>query len=312
MEGLIASALALLAALAPQARLDASTPWTVVWQRLDELAQVERSNPRFATIARELGTLAAERERAARARHDRPAALRARLLRAEVAALGGRPTRAIADPQTTLAFLPGEAWLAVRHLAPCTLRSEAIAPSIREAQGSARDQRVDWAERRIQEETDAGRIDLAAASARALDAEAHDSRSACVLAAALRLRGEIDSAEARLDAAWNSRPAAEDRVRLLEERAWLHQDGGPLEQRWAGAAIAAGSAACRWSVAESALAAGQRSRSQVVFRSLLYDDAYSERAWRGLGIASLSARAEDDGSSAPDAPESRNPQVEEN
>lgn len=313
MEGLIASALVVFAALGASVptQADGTAAWRPVWQRLNELARMDRSTPRFAALARELSTLASEREKVSRAQHDRVATLRARLLRSEVARLSGRASRPIPDPQTTMDFLPGEAWLAARHVAPSALRVDALAESIREARGAGRAdelaERVDWAEHLIDEETGAGRIDLALASAQALDGVAHDARSGRIVAGVLRLHGDLELAEARLDSAWNARPTPEERVRLLEERAWLHEGGGPLEQRWLGAAIAAGSAACRWSAAEQAAAANARNRSQVVFRSLLNDDAYSERAWRGLGIGLLAARAAESDSRDPEAREPRNP-----
>lgn len=314
MGGIAAFALALAAGLSaapdllahpqpsPRQRAEASSQperydWVATWRALDRLRELPPGSERFQALWSDLDATGGARERDSRTLRDRAATFRARLLRAELAALAGRPPRTIADPGVEIEFRAGEAWLAACHLASCPLRVRAFREALAQSQGELRRSRRDRALKAVDEDLRAARVGTAEALARVLIESSPDAESMVGLAQVLRLDGRAEEADRLLDAAFAGRIEPSQRAQLALERGRIQRAlrRDTSAARWLGAALSEGSVDAALCLAQTALSDGDSDSARTVFRALLDADPAPAGAWRGWGLSQLAARGSERG-----------------
>lgn len=273
------------------ARLSEREDWPSTWRALDQLKSLAKGSQRFQIEWSALDLRGKASESDARKRSDRATTLRARILRAELALVAGTPARPIADPHTDIEFLPGEAWLAARHLATCPLRLRAFREALDEVRGEVRAARCEALNAALRDDVVNVRIEGAEALARLACELSANAQTTTDLAIVLRLRGEADAADALLERALSERGDSAGRAMTMTERGRLQRGLGHSDAaaRWLGAALAEGSDEAALCLARAALYESESSRARTLYRSLIDRGAAPEEAWRGWGLSLLTA-----------------------
>ncbi len=266
--------------------------WTATWRSLDELRGLTPGSDRFRAQWKELDELAGGRERDSKTLRDRPAIFRARLLRAELAALAGNKALTVPDPGAAIQFVPGEAWMAARHLVSGPLRVRAFREAIAAVDGELRSTRQKRAVDVVDEDVRAGRLTTAEALARFLYDSSPSPEFTLALARVLRASGRDQEAVPLLDAALDRRAIdVSERARLAFERGRVESNLGrdTIAARWFGAALSEGSVDAAIHLGQNALDNRDYGSALTVFRALLDSDPAPVPAWRGWGLAQLRA-----------------------
>lgn len=286
MTHVAALALALAASLG--ARPARATDWAAVWGDLERLSRMSTDSAERRTLEAELAALSTEREKRAREKHDAPEAFRARVLRAHLARIAGRPA-AVNDPSsaTVLDWLPGEAWLAVQVVAPGAFRERAALAAL--AEGDPDGRRAELARRVLHEDLLGPPLPEAEALARALLRPDRAAGPVRDLARVLVRAGRIDEAR---EAIARARPtpggaAGEAELLLAEAEVELAAGADLAASRALGASYARGSTEAGLLIARRALAAGDVARARALGRAATLADGTPALGLRTWGLASL-------------------------
>jgi tetratricopeptide (TPR) repeat protein len=311
---LLVAALAGPSLVQDTADFPSSDAWKETWRELDTLSSTAPGSANRRRMLVELDAFQARHERSARKRQDRPEAFRARVLAAQLARVKGTPFQPVPEPGVSIAWLPGEGWIAAQVTAPGATRLAAIGIALSEAKPSELGERLnlafEWAEadaRELQWDDSYAVAILVHETIRSTPAAnlppeyQSGAKAVGLLARVLRMRGEYAEARKILEQGLESTLEPGERMALLAESGRDHLAAGEesLAARDLGEALALGSPDASGLLARSALSEHASARARALYRSLASSPARESStaaALRGYGLSLLL-----------EAPSTRNP-----
>ncbi len=235
-----------------------------MWRDVQRLDASPRDTSGARAQLQRLTRLAAELEQRARASGEEPDLVRARLLGWELQRIAGRARRPVPAPRSSVAWLPGEAWIAARAFAVCDARTDAMLAALDEAEEEELAPRIERAERILAENLRGLLLDGARALARRLLELEPGTDATRVLVECEIRRGDVDAAEALVSAtlAAAATRAADPGLHLAAARVALARDDADAARHALGSALTLGAPEAAEVLARLELHAGHPERAR--------------------------------------------------